>query len=51
MPEPIPPKVLRLIKAEKGLSPSEKWWSISQWLGAMLALMGAAYLSYSLINL
>lgn len=26
IPEPIPPKVLRLIKREKGLSPEEKGW-------------------------
>ena len=26
MPEPIPPKTLRMIKAENGLSPDEKTW-------------------------
>jgi hypothetical protein len=44
MPEPIPPKVLRLIKAEKGLSPSEKWWSIS----AVILTLIAAISSYLL---
>ncbi len=29
MPEPIPPQVLKLIKAQKGLSRSERLWSIS----------------------
>jgi hypothetical protein len=29
MPEPIPGRTLKLIKAQKGLSPQEKWWSVS----------------------
>lgn len=37
MPEPIPPKVLRLIKAEKGLSGSEKGWSIAAVVVAFIA--------------
>ena len=29
MPEPIPPNILQQIKQEKGLSPKEKYWSIT----------------------
>jgi hypothetical protein len=44
IPEPIPPQVLRLIKAKKGLSKAEQWWSIS---GVIVSLI-AAILSYFL---
>jgi hypothetical protein len=44
MPEPIPPKVMRSIKAQKGLSGEEKWWSI----GAAIATIIAVILSYFL---
>lgn len=44
MPEPIPPEVLREIKAEKGLSREEKLWSIS----AVLVSIVAGILSYVL---
>jgi|SRR3712207_2165629 len=37
MPEPIPPRALRLIKAEKGLSASERWWSVSAVIVALIA--------------
>lgn len=42
MPEPIPMKVLRLIKAEKGLTLQERFWSIS----AVLATITAALTTY-----
>jgi hypothetical protein len=38
MPEPIPPHALRLIKAEKGLTPNEKFWSS---VAAIVTLMAA----------
>ncbi len=44
MPEPIPPKVLRAIKAEKGLSGQEKMGSIA----AVVVTLSAAILSYCL---
>jgi hypothetical protein len=44
MPEPIPPQALQLIKAAKGLSASEKSWSIS----AVIVTLIAAILSYLL---
>ncbi len=44
MPEPIPPKVLRAIKAEKGLSGEEQLCSMS---AVVVAVMGAI-LSYVL---
>jgi hypothetical protein len=44
MPEPIPPRVLRLIKAEKGLSRDERFLSIS----AVVVTLVAAILSYLL---
>ncbi|HEY9649533.1 MAG TPA: hypothetical protein V6C95_02640 [Coleofasciculaceae cyanobacterium] len=44
IPEPIPPDVLRLIKAEKGLSVSERGLSIS----AVIVAGIAAILSYIL---
>jgi hypothetical protein len=42
MPEPIPSKVLRRIKAEKGLSNDEQMWSIS----AIVATLISFLLSY-----
>jgi hypothetical protein len=44
MPEPIPNKVMRLIKAQKGLSNDEKFWSIS----AIIVSAIAGCLSYVL---
>jgi hypothetical protein len=44
MPEPIPPRVLRLIKAQKGLSGDERFLSIS----AVVVTVVAAILSYLL---
>ncbi len=44
IPEPIPPKTLRLIKAEKGLSAEEKSWSIA----AVAITLIAAILSWCL---
>lgn len=44
MPEPIPPRVLRLIKQEKGLTTQERFWSIS----AVIATIIAAIFSYFL---
>lgn len=46
MPEPIPPQVLRLIKANKGLSTEEKWLSST----AVIVTIIAAILSYCLKN-
>ena len=37
MPEPIPPKVLRKIKTQKGLSGDEKMWAIVSVAGTALA--------------
>ena len=37
MPEPIPSKALRKIKAQKGLSGEERWWTIISVAGTMLA--------------
>ncbi|MEM1369527.1 MAG: hypothetical protein AAGG02_16265 [Cyanobacteria bacterium P01_H01_bin.15] len=37
MPEPVPSKVLRSIKATKGLSRAERWWS---WSAVFVALAG-----------
>lgn len=42
IPEPIPPQVLRTIKAEKGLCADEKWLSIA----AVIVSLMAAILSY-----
>ena len=39
MPEPIPPKVLRFIKAEKGLTFEERWLSISAVIGTIVAIV------------
>lgn len=44
MPEPIPTKTLRWIKAQKGLSHHEKFWSAS----AFIATAAGAILSYLL---
>lgn len=39
MPEPIPPTVLRTIKAERGMTVEEKFWSISAVLGTLVAVI------------
>jgi hypothetical protein len=39
MPEPIPSKTLRLIKAEKGLSSPEKIWLISAVIISLISLI------------
>jgi hypothetical protein len=39
MPEPIPAKVLRLIKSEKGMTSSERFWSISALVGTVVAVI------------
>jgi len=39
MPEPIPGKVLRVIKAKKGLTFEERLWSISAVIGTILAVI------------
>ena len=40
MPEPIPHKVLRIIKTEKGLSPSEQLWvSVATAISAIAILL------------
>jgi hypothetical protein len=44
MPEPIPTQVLRLIKAEKGLTSHERLWSISAFVGTILAVMSTYFL-------
>lgn len=44
MPEPIPNKVLRLIKSQKGLTIEERYWSISAIIGSAIA----AFISFSL---
>ncbi|MGJ3244551.1 MAG: hypothetical protein ACFE0I_00535 [Elainellaceae cyanobacterium] len=39
MPQPIPSEILRIIKAQKGLSPQEKRWSmVSTAIAFMLAI-------------
>jgi hypothetical protein len=38
MPEPIPTKVLRQIKAEKGLSSEEQLWSASAIIATLMAI-------------
>lgn len=39
MPQPIPSEILRIIKAQKGLSPQEKRWSVaSAGIAVMLAI-------------
>lgn len=44
MPEPIPPKALQVIKAEKGMCYSEKAWSIA----AVIVSLMAGIMSYLL---
>lgn len=44
MPEPIPTKALRVIKAQKGLCGEERFWSIS----AVIVTIVATVLSYFL---
>ncbi|MEC4894669.1 MAG: hypothetical protein SAL07_14975 [Oscillatoria sp. PMC 1051.18] len=44
MPEPIPSKILKTIKAEKGLSNPEKVWSMA----AVIVTIVAAFSSYFL---
>ncbi|WP_189523469.1 hypothetical protein [Nostoc sp. PA-18-2419] len=39
MPEPIPVNVLRLIKAEKGLTFEERLWSTSAVIGTIFAVL------------
>jgi hypothetical protein len=39
MPEPIPEKVLRFIKTERGMTFEEKFWSISAVLGTVVAVI------------
>ncbi len=39
MPEPIPDKILRLIKTEKGLTRDEKVWSLTAAIALLLALI------------
>ncbi|NES84916.1 MAG: hypothetical protein F6K10_27840 [Moorea sp. SIO2B7] len=39
MPEPIPPKTLRLIKLEKGLCPEERSWLISAVIMSIIAII------------
>ncbi len=46
MPEPIPSKVLRRIKAEKGLSNEEQIWSASAIVATLIAC-GLSYLTKS----
>jgi hypothetical protein len=44
MPEPIPVHVLRLIKAEKGLTVEERLWSISAVIGTLVAVLSTVLL-------
>ncbi|MDJ0717423.1 MAG: hypothetical protein QNJ54_24930 [Prochloraceae cyanobacterium] len=46
IPEPIPPKTLRAIKAQKGFSDQERLWSIA----AVSVTIIAAILSYLLMS-
>ena len=41
MPEPIPSKALRLIKAKKGLSPDERVWAIASVAGTVVAAIAS----------
>jgi F0F1-type ATP synthase assembly protein I len=43
MPEPIPMHVLRLIKAEKGLTVEERCWSISAIIGTLVAVLSTIF--------
>lgn len=38
MPEPIPTKILRLIKSQKGMSIEEQYWSASAFTTTLLAI-------------
>lgn len=44
MPEPIPVHVLKLIKAEKGLTFEETLWSMSAVIGTVIALFSTLWL-------
>ena len=44
MPEPIPAPTLKLIKAQKGLCPDERMWSVA----AVMAAIAGIVLSYLL---
>lgn len=39
MPEPIPAQVLHIIKAERGMTFEEKFWSISAVIGTLVAII------------
>jgi hypothetical protein len=41
MPEPIPSQIMQKIKAEKGFTPEEKFWSISAVICTILAILSA----------
>ncbi len=43
MPEPIPQKVMRVIKSEKGLSSSEYRWLVSAAVVSVLALFASYF--------
>jgi hypothetical protein len=45
MPEPIPQKVLRLIKSEKGFSSNEQFWLLAVALISTIALISSYYLT------
>lgn len=44
MPEPIPQKVMRLIKSEKGLTTIEQRWLVSAALVSVIALAATCFL-------
>jgi hypothetical protein len=44
MPEPIPIHVLRVIKAEKGLTPEERLWSIFAVVGTIAGVISTYFL-------
>ena len=44
MPEPIPQKVMRLIKSEKGLTAHEQRWLVSTAVVSILALATSCFL-------
>jgi hypothetical protein len=44
MPEPIPQKVLRLIKSEKGFSSNEQFWLLAVALISTIAIVFSYYL-------
>jgi len=43
MPEPIPNDILRSLKRQKGLSPSEKWWSTIAIATTIISLIVTIY--------